>query len=580
MRWSVGTKIASGYGIAIIIMAFIGVSSYLSTNRLIEAAELRAQTYVVLNHLEGITSDMKDAETGQRGFLLTFKDEYLAPYSTAQERTVQKMSDLRQLTKDNPQPLETLQALIDTKFSELAQTIQARRSGESGFKQALDIVLAGRGKTTMDSIRDLVRKMEDSETALLNKRDEESRRVAETAQSTIVYGVPLALVFLTVVGWLIVRNIAEPLMRMTEAAMLISAGELAVSLPAKDRSDEVGLLAKSFARMIQWLQGMSSVAARIAEGDLRVNVKPQSDKDVLGNAFALMVENLQRLTMDLTDGVNVLGSAAKEIAASSTQFAAGSAETASAVTETTTTVEEVRQTSQVASQKARFVADAAQKMTATSMAGKKSTEETSLGMMRIREQMTSVAQSMVRLSEQGQAIGQIIATVDDLAQQSNLLAVNASIEAAKAGEHGKGFAVVAQEVKSLAEQSKQATAQVRAILNEVQKATNGAVMATDQGAKVVEGGVKQSAEAGESIVQLSNNVAEAAQAAQQIAASSQQQLVGMDQVVVAIGTIKQATIQNVESAKQLESAARNLSDLGQRLKDLVGKYKLDVGRKS
>src|SRR5438128_3440680 len=113
-------------------------------------------------------------------------------------------------------------------------------------------------------------------------------------------------------------------------------------------------------------------------------------------------------------------------------------------------------------------------------------------MARSREQMNSIAQIMVRLSEQNQAIGQIIATVDDLAQQSNLLAVNASIEAAKAGEEGKGFSVVAQEVKSLAEQSRQATTQVRAILSDIQKATSAAVMATEQGGKVVEAGVAQS----------------------------------------------------------------------------------------
>src|SRR4028119_1286641 len=107
-------------------------------------------------------------------------------------------------------------------------------------------------------------------------------------------------------------------------------------------------------------------------------------------------------------------------------------------------------------------------------------------MQRIREQMEAIGESMMRLSEQSQAIGAIIATVDDLAQQSNLLAVNAAIEAAKAGEQGKGFAVVAQEVKSLADQSKQATTQVRTILNDIQKATGAAVMATEQGSKAVE----------------------------------------------------------------------------------------------
>ncbi|MDO8706310.1 MAG: methyl-accepting chemotaxis protein, partial [Sulfuricaulis sp.] len=180
------------------------------------------------------------------------------------------------------------------------------------------------------------------------------------------------------------------------------------------------------------------------------------------------------------------------------------------------------------------------------------------------------AESIVRLSEQSQAIGEIIATVNDLAEQSNLLAVNAAIEANKAGEQGKGFAVVAQEVKSLAEQSKQATAQVRTILGDIQKATSTAVLATEQGNKAVEAGVKQTTETGESIRLLADSIAEAAQAATQIAASSQQQMVGMDQVALAMENIKQASVQNVAGTKQAEAAAQNLHELGQKLNDLIG----------
>jgi methyl-accepting chemotaxis protein len=191
-----------------------------------------------------------------------------------------------------------------------------------------------------------------------------------------------------------------------------------------------------------------------------------------------------------------------------------------------------------------------------------------------QDQMGSIAASIVRLSEQNQAIGEIIATVSDLAEQSNLLAVNAAIEAAKAGEQGKGFAVVAQEVKSLAEQSKQAAAQIRAILNDIQSAMSTAVMATEQGSKAVEAGVKQSEEAGRAIRMLAESIAESGQAATQIAASSQQQLVGMDQVVGAMESIKQASAQNVAGTRQIETAAQNLHRLGQTLKQLVEHYKV------
>jgi methyl-accepting chemotaxis protein len=275
------------------------------------------------------------------------------------------------------------------------------------------------------------------------------------------------------------------------------------------------------------------------------------------------------ITGQLREGVAQLSSSSTEILATTTQVASGAAETATAVNETTTTVEEVKQTAQVSAQKAKHVAESAQRSAQVSQKGKTAVADSVEGMNRIREQMDSVAESIVRLSEQSQAIGEIIATVNDLADQSNLLAVNAAIEAAKAGEHGKGFAVVAQEVKSLAEQSKQATAQVRGILGDIQKATSAAVMATEQGAKAVELGVSLTADAGEAIRMLAESIGESAQAATQITASSQQQLVGMDQIATAMETLKQATAQNVAGTKQAEQAAQNLNTLGGRLRSMI-----------
>jgi methyl-accepting chemotaxis protein len=245
------------------------------------------------------------------------------------------------------------------------------------------------------------------------------------------------------------------------------------------------------------------------------------------------------------------------------------------VSETTTTVEEVKQTAEMTNQKAKRVSDLGQKNAEISQAGLKSIEDTINGMNRIREQMGSIADMVVRLSEQSQAIGEIIATVNDIAEQSNLLAVNASIEAAKAGEQGKGFAVVAQEIRSLAAQSKQATTQVRNILFDVQKAIGSAVMATEQGSKAVEEGVKLSTQAGEAIDILAESVVkEATNAAIQIVASSQQQLIGMDQVVSAMENIRESSFQMASSTKQTEKAAHDLHNLGQRLQEIVKGYKV------
>ena len=239
------------------------------------------------------------------------------------------------------------------------------------------------------------------------------------------------------------------------------------------------------------------------------------------------------------------------------------------MSETTATVEEVKQTSQVATDKAKQVADSARRMSEVAQAGRDSIERTIDGMHDIQEQMSLIASTIVQLAEQSQAIGEIVATVNDLAEQSNLLAVNAAIEATRAGEHGKGFAVVAQEVKSLAVQSKQATAQVRTLLADVQKATNAAVLAAEQGDKAVETGVKQTLATGEVINTLAETVAAAADAATQIVGSNQQQMVGMDQVALAMENIKQASSQNVAGTRQAEAAARDLQELAKSIRRLI-----------
>ncbi len=325
------------------------------------------------------------------------------------------------------------------------------------------------------------------------------------------------------------------------------------------------------------LKGIAAIAKRVSGGDLTVDV-PKSDRSdevgTLVKAFNVMIENLKSVTKEILDGINVLATSTSEVLASTTQVASGAAETATAVSETTTTVEEVKQTSQLAVQKSKYVSESAQKAAQVSQSGKKAVEESVEKMSHISEQMESIAESIVRLSEQSQAIGEIIASVNDLAEQSNLLAVNAAIEAAKAGEQGKGFTVVAQEVKSLAEQSKQATAQVRTILMDIQKATSGAVMATEQGSKAVEAGINQVRESGEAIRILTDSITEASQAATQIAASSQQQSVGMDQIASAMDNIKQASSQNVAGTKQVETAAENIHNLGKKLKQLVEQYKV------
>jgi len=365
----------------------------------------------------------------------------------------------------------------------------------------------------------------------------------------IVAAVTLVAFFVTLVltsG--LQRLISRPILALTDTARVVAERkDYSVRAPRSGR-DEVGVLANAINQMLGEIENRQ-------------------------RALQQAKESLQTQSAQIAQTVEVLGSSATDILELSTHVAAAATETATAVTQSTATVEEVRHTALVSSQKTRHVSDDANRVAQISQTGRKSTEETREGMNRIRAQMLSIAESMARLSGQTQTIGDIIATVEGLAQQSNLLAVNAAIEAAKAGEQGKGFAVVAHEVKNLAEQSRQATTQVRTILSDIQQAASAAAQATEQGSKMVEAGVQQSAQAGESIVALASSIAEAADAAVQVASSSQQQLVGMDQVTQAMDRINQTSTQNVEIARQLESAARNLRNLGQQLTSLIAQYR-------
>lgn len=340
---------------------------------------------------------------------------------------------------------------------------------------------------------------------------------------------------------------------------------------------ENGMLYARLAQMhqseLQKNATLMALAQRIAEGDLTVRVDPQSYMGSVGQALEEMVDSLREMNHEISGGVAVLASSATTILSGASQVASGAADSASAVTQAVITMAETKQTALIASEKAQHVSEAAQRAAQVSQLGQESVDDAVARMLHIREHMGQIAASTIKLTEHAMMIGEIIATVNDLADQSNLLAVNASIEAAKAGEQGLGFGVVAQEVRSLAQQSKQATVQVRSILNDIGKAISGAVQTAEQGAQAVESGVKQSKAAGESIRQLAESIAESAQAAAQIAVSAQQQLAGIDQLAQAMDDISASATRNAESTRETEAAAQSLHELGQTLERVMRRYK-------
>lgn len=217
--------------------------------------------------------------------------------------------------------------------------------------------------------------------------------------------------------------------------------------------------------MVRPVTGLRDAARAIAAGDLtRITaVDASGELAELADSFATMLLNLQQFLSELATTATTTQRGAGEILSSVARLAAMSAQQAAAINETTTTASEIAQTAKQATAHADSVIEITQRSDELSRAGLNTVEEAVKASASLGEQVNHIATTMADLSERTQQVGEIIASVKDLAEQSNLLALNASIEASKAGESGRGFSVVAMEMRNLAEQSKQAAVQVRSI---------------------------------------------------------------------------------------------------------------------
>jgi methyl-accepting chemotaxis protein len=421
-----------------------------------------------------------------------------------------------------------------------------------------------------------------------------SRRVSEIDQEiTASYAddllwVAIAILLALGLAFLLARHLAKPIDALRLTAGRIAQGDLGTRAPVEgpleivELSKAVNTMAEGLERSLttertskesleRSVQEFAGLAARVAAGDLtaRVTEGQEGALGQLGGSLNRMTASLAQLVLEIRGATKSVAAAAAEILAATSQQVSATAEEATAVRQTATTVAEVRQTAEAAARRTRMVAELAQRVATTAEDGRKSVEESIKGSDTARTRMEALAERILSFSEQAEAIADINATVGELAEQSNLLAVNAGIEAAKAGEAGKGFAVVAAEVKGLAERCKEATTQVRRIVIDLQKSAQTTVIAAEQGVKAAESGTATAQRSGEAISALATSVTEASQAAQQIMAAAEQQEAGMDQIALAIQNIEQSSAQTVAAMQQVERATKDLNDLAQRLSETV-----------
>lgn len=535
-RLKIGTRILAGYCVALGVFAIVGVITYRGTMELRASSGWVTHTYKVKEAVNGILSSLKDAETGERGYLITLEDRFLEPYRAAIGEVGRYVEEARRLTRDNPNQarrLDMLQPLVERKLGDLAEAIRLR-PGQRTEESNTAILLMDRSKSEMDQIRRLVAEMQEEEEGLLARRTEHANDTAQFLTLAIVIGFITAGVLVLVVSVVIQRSITGPLSLFTEFARRVGEGDL-TQKSAFHREDELGELATHLDEMVVGLRELTRQTSIVAES---------------------------------------LNEATTEILASTQQQSAATVEQTAAIQQASATMSELSQTGSQITDRAKQVSAAAEAVSTSGVAGLRSVQETNSTMGSIREQAEAVAENVIALSEKTQAISAIIASVNDIAEQSHLLALNAGIQAAAAGEHGRAFSVVAAEMKNLAAQSKQATVQVRSILGDIQKGITASVMLTEEAVKRTDSGQQQAGIADKTIRQLADNLDQSIRAFQQIAAGSNQQQIGFDQLTQTFRSIGIASQQTAASTRQSEKAAANLSALSQQLRAVINRYRL------
>jgi methyl-accepting chemotaxis protein len=429
---------------------------------------------------------------------------------------------------------------------------------------------------------------------------DKGRQSDEGAAWTIwvsLLGTVLALVIGAVVAYRSAKSITQPLQGLMEVARGIgNTGDLEHNIDAS-RDDEIGELSRTFARMVTYLKEMAGVSESIAGGDLRVEVKPRSSHDTLGNAFTRMVDGLAGLVRSVRDASSQVASASGQVANASEDSAKIGLQASSAIDEVTSTMHEMSvnvqnmvkstqvQASSVSETSASIdqmvasiqrVADTAKVLLDISNrsreevhAGIATMDKATDGLNRINTTINSSGEIIGALGQRADDIGKIIEVIDDLAEQTNLLALNAAIEAARAGEHGLGFAVVADEVRKLAEKSAQSTKEISELIQSIQKEARKAVENMDRSTGIVNEGLELGGELNAALRKISNVVTEVYKFAQEIGAATNEQSHGSSQIARATTRLNEITHEINSAVEEQASGAQAVVKAMERMRELV-----------
>ncbi len=383
----------------------------------------------------------------------------------------------------------------------------------------------------------------------------------------------LAFVLGAALAFLFGHRIARHLGAMTSTFQKMSEGDLSQEPLDLESGDEIGQLASAFNALLSQMRELSEHARAISQGNLN---RPLEGKGDLAIAFGDMTHSIIELTAKFTELSELIDTRTADILTTAKQQESGAAQQAATVSEITATMEELAATARQIANNSENVTKAAEQAANMVTDGRQSLSSFVQSMTSIENGNRTINDNILRLNRQVQQIRGVVELINDIADRSDLLALNAALEGTKAGDAGKGFLLVAAEMRRLAENVFQSTAEIKQLIGEVTEATNATVMANESGMRATKDGVERAGEAERAFTLIVQSIENTTNSAKQISLATQQQHTGTDQIVAAMGEVSGVANQWVEGIRHTTNSVSELAAFTAQLKTMVAKYQQDA----
>ena len=584
---SIKKKLTLGFGTIIAMMLLLLTVAYSNFSKLSAAIDWDKHTQEVLLEISSIENSLLQIQSSDRGFALSGDDSIAAPIAGNEADARQHLAQALALTRDNAaqqQRFNELAPLLAQWFRDVVHpVVEARRAMNKSAATPSAAALANlvsevqKGTQLMVRMRELLSEATAEERRLLAQRARQSSQLQQAMLVLLFAGGALCVLLASGIGMTLTRAMTASLNSLTRAVSRIAAGDAGARATVQSR-DELGQVSEEFNRMAQAIQdslsreqaatrqlksqvdALLAVVSKAASGDLtgRITVTGGDAVGQLGEGLATMFDNLRKLIDNVQKAGIQVTTSATEIAASAKQQEATGIEQARTSVEVLATSKEIAVNSAQLLKTMRDATAVADYTTSATADAQTNLHGMNGTMQRMVAATDSISAKLAALSEKASNINSVLTTITKVADQTNILSLNAAIEAEKAGEAGRGFSVVATEIRRLADQTSVSTWDIEQMLKEMQSAVSASVMGMDKFAEEIRRSVSEVAQVTTQLSGVMDQVQQLAPRFDAVLQGMQAQAVGAEQITATMMQLNDATQQSVDSLRATSEAVHQL----------------------